>query len=463
MWSRRALDHIYLAIFGPAEFQHPDLRVVAIFLARVFIWLMSRLTFPVFLCALLLPLAPTEADIPLPNNILEPATVPEAWNVIGLATRNVETLLDEKRPDEVATQVSLCSPSLRTLVRLASTAEEKARLDELTVRAFGFINATASGGIAKDLLRTQAGYTGLRGVLDEMAKHFDAKTVKSEIYYCPTHPEVISTEGGITCEKCNERLLPRRIPYSFVYTVPGEPTLRVTAAPDAPLEAGRKTNVKMTLAHPDGRPVLLRDLLVEHTERIHLLLVDPSLADFHREHPQPTDTPGEYVFSFTPRLTAPYRMWVDVIPAETGLVEFPLAVLPSAGSGDPITPMDGNHTSSVGGLNFRITFDDRQGTRPRAKETRLMRVTFTEQNGEPVKRLEPYMEAFAHLTGFYDDGRTIVRLHPEGGKVLRDDARGGPALGFRFYPPKAGRVRFFCEVRVDGQMIVAPLEVGIAP
>jgi hypothetical protein len=414
------------------------------------------------LCALLLALGPLQADVPLPLAVLEPATVPEAWNVIRLATHNIETLLAEKRTDEIATQVSLCSPSLRTLVRLAASAEAKTKLDGLAVAAFGAINSTAAGGIASDLPRAQAGYASLRRTLDEMAGLFDEKTLKAEIYYCQTHPEKVSADPQAACEKCAERFVPRRIPYSFIYTAQGEPTLRATATPDAPLEAGRKTTVKLTLAHADGRPVLPGELLVEHTQRIRLLLVDASLSDFHRAHPQPGSAPGEFTFSFTPRLAGPYRLWVDVTPAATGLAEFPTIDLSSSVAANLVTPLGDDRTHTADGITFRISFDDRQGVSPRARETRLMRLTMNDTAG-PLTRLAPYLSAFAHLTGFYDDNRTLVRLHPEGGPVLREDLRGGPLLGFRFFSPKAGRVRFFCEVVVDGKRIVAPIDAGVSP
>ncbi len=430
---------------------------------RGFICWMLRLTFPSLLCALLpfLPLA--RADVPLPKNVLEPATVSEAWNVIGLARKNLETLISEKRTDEIALQVSLCSPSIRTLVRLAPSPSATTSLDSLAVRAFNFINIIAAGGIANDLPRVEAGYAGLRREIEQMAAQFDAKTVEAEIYYCPTHPENLSTDSQAMCQTCRERLLPRRIPYSFIYTMPRAPTLNTTAQADAPLEAGKPTTVKLKLAHLDGSPAIPHELLLTHGQRMHLLLVDPSLGDFQRHHPQPTETPGEYAFTFTPRLTAPYRIWVDVTPAATGLAEFPTAELPSSGAPQPSTALSDDRTGTAGGLTFQLTFDDRQGTRPRVRETRLMRLTVTDQKGEPMTQLAPYLKAFAHLTGFYDDGETIVRLHPEGGEVLRDDLRGGPALGFRLYPPKAGRIRFFCEVMVDGKILVVPIEVGISP
>lgn len=424
---------------------------------------MYRKTFPALALCFILSALGASADVAVPKNILEPATAAEAWNVIRLATKNLETLLGEKRTDELATQVSLCSPALRTLTRLASSPADKAKLDELTVRAFSYINSTAAGGIAKDLPRAEAGYASLRTVLDEMAKLYDPKVVKADIYFCPMHPEFIAADPKTVCDKCGMTLLPRRIPYSFIYTTPGAPSLKLTATVNEPPTAGEKATVKVRLEQQDGKPVLPADLLVMHTQRIHLLIVDPSLGDYHHEHPVSTEIPGEYTFSFIPKKTAPYRIWADVVPTVSGIQEYPSVDLPSKGTAEPITDRSDSYTSTAGGLNFRLSFEDRRGARPQARETRYMKVMITDQAGQPVKNLAPVMNAFAHLVGFYDDYRTVVHFHPEGGEILRDDLRGGPAMGFRFFPPKAGFLRLYCQVLVEGQMIFAPFALNIGP
>jgi hypothetical protein len=73
------------------------------------------------------------------------------------------------------------------------------------------------------------------------------------------------------------------------------------------------------------------------------------------------------------------------------------------------------------------------------------------------------MNAFAHLVGFYSDYNTVVHLHPTGGDVLNPALRGGPALGFILFPPKAGFVRLYCQVMIDEKMVFAPFNLNIQP
>ena len=411
------------------------------------------------LCVCLAALA--RGDVAVPPNVLDPPTPAEAWNVIGLATANVERLLKEDRLAEIQVQISLCSPALRRLANGDDSPAAAADLKAESVRGIAFINAMAVASAGKDRAGTAKAFDGLRDVFRKMAAHFDPKIVATEISLCPMHPECVAPNATTPCEKCGMNMVKRRIPYSFIYVPPGEPTMLLKATASGPLEIGKKADIKVRIERRDGSPVLIRDLMVMHTQPIHLLIVDPSLTDYHHEHPTPTGTPGEYAFSFTPTLSAPYRIWADLVPMDSGVQEYPVADLDGAGAAQPIGEMSGRFETKAGGLTFRLTFEN--GQLPRAKQVRIMQIEITDAAGKPLRQLEPVMNAFAHLVGFYEDYRTVVHLHPEGGDILRQDLRGGPVMGFKFYPPRAGFIRLFCQVVVDGKTIFAPFNVNVAP
>jgi hypothetical protein len=258
-------------------------------------------------------------------------------------------------------------------------------------------------------------------------------------------------------------LVTRRIPYSFIYIPPGQPSLVLSAQSDAPLQAGRAARVEIQLKKHDGTPVRHSDLMVMHTQPIHLLIVDASLEDYHHEHPAPTETPGTYAFSFTPAKNVSYRIFADLVPVVTGIQEYPFCDLQGVAKDIKVTAADATFSSTAGGLNFTLSFPGLPGTAPRAGQMQNMVIAVSEADGPPVRRLEPVMNAFAHVVGFYEDHLTVVHLHPTGGDILRQDLRGGPAMGFKFFPPKAGFLRLYCQVLVDGKMIFAPFNVQVAP
>ncbi|MGB8170450.1 MAG: hypothetical protein WCF18_23305 [Chthoniobacteraceae bacterium] len=420
-----------------------------------------RLRFCLFCCALFLVLQfrSALADVPVPGNVLDPRSAPEAWNVIRLSTTNVDQLIREKRWPEIPVQISLCSPALRALAGFSDQSETKLIAD----RTLGWVVALARASVDKDEARTIDSLKTLRANLAELAGQFDPRSVAADIFFCPMHPDFVSELATTPCAKCGMALLPRRIPYSFIYMIPGKPSIGITATTDVPIEAGRKVSVKLQFKRGDGSPVRSTDFLVMHTQPIHLLIEDPSLSDYHHEHPVAMETPGEYVFSFTPKKTAPYRIWADIVPAVTGVQELPYVDLPAQAKGEAVANTEDRLTCTSGGLNFTLTFKGGPMVTARAHQTCVMQIVVNEADGNPVTRLEPLMNAFAHLVGFYDDYQTVVHLHPGGGDILRADARGGPKLNFTFYPPKPGFIRLYCQVSVNGEYVFAPFNLNVAP
>lgn len=398
----------------------------------------------------------------MPPRVLDPQSAPEAWNVVRLASANVAQLLGENRLGEIPVQISLCSPALRALGRYASP-EARTRLAELTARGATAINAIAAASLAGDRTAVERELKSFQATLHEAAPLFEAAQVRADISVCPMHPDCLSPDPTAPCAKCGMHLVTRRIPYSFIYITPGQPSLVLSAKADAPLEAGRTARVEIQIRTRGGAPVPTSDLMVMHTEPIHLLIVDPSLEDYHHEHPTPTDQPGTYAFSFTPKKSASYRIFADLVPVATGVQEYPFIDLPGVATGAAVTPAPGTFSSLAGGLRFDLSFPGMPGAMPRAGQVQNMAITVSDADGRPVQRLEPVMNAFAHVVGFHEDYLTVVHLHPTGGDILRQDLRGGPAMGFKFFPPKPGFLRLYCQVLVDGKMIFAPFNVSVAP
>ena len=422
----------------------------------------------VALLVCLLPIITATAHVPVPDTVLDPKTPEEAWNVLRLCTANVERLLHENRAAEVPDQLSLCSPALRALPKLADPGrpEQKKQIAEQSVQASIAVISLAQASVAGDRATAATVFQSLQGILSKLATAYDPHVVKVDIFVCPMHPDFVTADRAAHCAKCGMTLLTRRIPYSFVYIPPGEPTLRLTARADANPTESHALKVTVSLARRDGSPVLLSDLLIMHTQPIHLLIVDPLLEDYHHEHPTPTGTPGEYAFAFTPAKSGSYRIFADVVPADSGVQEYPFADLPE-GTPATVLPVARNRpnvfTATAGGLNFVLSVEETDGSAPRVGQARSLHIVVSDATGKPVGTLEPVMNAFAHLVGFYEDYRTVVHLHPAGGEILDANARGGPGLDFKIYPPKVGFLRLYCQVQVGGRMIFAPFDLNIAP
>ena len=406
---------------------------------------------------------PLSADPVIPGNILNPKSAAEAWNVIRLATKNIEQLLEENRLPEIPVQISYCGPALRALPLLTADPGGSKPVQTQIMRAFVSVNAIIVAAKENNPVGAKSALASLRTILEEAAKTFDPKVVGAEIFVCPMHSDILSDNAATPCAKCGMSLLTRRIPYSFIYTKPGAPSVHLAATPSGPMVAGKKVEVVIRMTKADQSPVVHADLIEMHTQPIHLLIEEPGLGDYHHEHPLPTQTPGEYVFSFTPAKTAPYRIWADLVPVATGVQELPFVDLPSAGKAAPIEDTANRFTAAAGGYQFTLAFPSGNELPTKAGQARTLRVKVTDSAGQSVTTLQPVMNAFSHLVGFYDDYQTVVHLHPGGGEVLDPELRGGPALDFILFPPRAGFIRLYCQVSIAGQMLFAPFNLNVEP
>src|SRR5439155_16827946 len=104
----------------------------------------------------------------------------------------------------------------------------------------------------------------------------------------------------------------------FIPVVAVRSPVTMALATDAAPVAGQMVRGVVLLRTASGKPVAAEDLLVAHTRKLHLLIVDPSLTDYQHVHPEPTRTRGEWAFAFTPHAGGAYRVFADFTPAATG-------------------------------------------------------------------------------------------------------------------------------------------------
>lgn len=234
-------------------------------------------------------------------------------------------------------------------------------------------------------------------------------------------------------------------------------TVKLALEPAAPLGAGKTTQVTAKLnAVADGKPLTLDDLKEAHTKKLHLLVVDPTLTDYHHIHPVAGEKPGEYVFDFTPLKNGSYRVWADVIPVATGKQEYVQTDMGTPAKEKASIDKATSMMATVDGYTFTLALDGE----PKAGSPVMGNVTVT-KDGQPFTGLEPVMGAFAHVVGFTEDYNSVLHVHPMGKEPTSDAERGGPKLEFHIEPEKAGFVKLFAQVRIGGKDIFAPFGITV--
>jgi len=287
-----------------------------------------------------------------------------------------------------------------------------------------------------------------------------AETAASH-WMCPSHRDIRGTRTD-TCPKCGA-LLDQRVrilPEFCGLPTPARQSMTAKIHTDQPLVPGQRVQAFLDLNKTDGSVVYPPDLIVAHTERIHLLIIDSSLTDYHHEHPQVSRVPGEFPFSFTPRKPGSYQAWVDVRPRPLGLQEYVATSIPATTSGEPLTDRVVTNRAVVDGMTFELSFtmEKLRAGRPAPGKLRV-----TGADGKPFTQLEPLMNAFVHLVGFHEDRKTVLHLHPKSAPVIDLAARGGPEIEFQMFPPQSGFVRLFAQVQVGGISRYAPFGIRITP
>lgn len=403
------------------------------------------------------------ADVAVPQRVLQPQTVEEAWNVIRLVMANVERLDREGRPLEVVDQVSLISPSLRLIAHQPSREGGMALAEQQSVQAFQMVNQIARHSMTENAAALSGAFRALRRLLDEVAKGFDPAVTSAEIHQCPVHGEVLGRSGD-TCPQCRRPLKPRRIPYSFVHARPEKPAVKLVIPGRVPAKAGEQLRLPFELRSLDDRPLEETDLWLMHAQAVQVLVIRVGFDEFHHLTAESAGRPGAYEAAFVPAHGGEYRVHAGVTPAETGLPEYPFALIRvEGGTLSPAAEQPSAMSVESGGFRFSLSVAGARGNQLRAGHTQSLHLQVSDLAGLPVTRLEPVNQAFAHLHCFFMGSGTVIQLHPSGGDILRDDVRGGPALAFKVYSPESGPLRLFVQVRIDGKTILAPLTTVVQP
>ncbi|CAN5492694.1 hypothetical protein BH09SUM1_BH09SUM1_00260 [soil metagenome] len=240
-----------------------------------------------------------------------------------------------------------------------------------------------------------------------------------------------------------------------------EHTINAVVSPSGGLVAGEPATFSITLRSKTGAPITHDDLVIAHTQKIHLLIIDPSLTDYHHEHPNPTADPGVYTFTMTPWKSGEYKIFADLLPNATAMQEYAATTFSVAGEPDPVKKSV-NRTAEADGYKFDMRFDDEKMP---AGVANMAHVTVTGPDGKPFTALEPVMGAFAHTVGFNETRTEIAHVHPMGKEPESAEARGGPELEFHTNFAATGYKKLFVQVQIDGKQVFAPfgIEVTAAP
>lgn len=216
---------------------------------------------------------------------------------------------------------------------------------------------------------------------------------------------------------------------------------------------GELVDVTLTLETEGGMPIAPHELAVTHTEKMHVMLVDPSLEDYHHVHPEAEGLGGQYHFSFTPKRSGPYQVFAEVVPLRTRRQVIATGEIVTAGTAAP-QEFERQAVSEVDGLRFELA-----GVPETLSINRDYRfeLAISDLQGQPVE-LETIMGATGHMVAFDAEQRGFAHMHPMGsvsGEAESDQ------LAFLFNVPNPGWYRVFAQVQVQGSEVFGRFDLRV--
>jgi hypothetical protein len=410
-------------------------------------------------------LTPGEAQTNANSNAVDPAVQALSISALVQVIDQLEQYVAAKDLSSIHNEdaiLSICLKSLNQRRDVVSYAQREAFTADLATFARHVSDLHLAGDLGQQA-KAETELTKVTETFQKLKSYFPRWIVtaaqnNTNLFTCPMHRDVIGCRTNF-CPKCGMelnqliRILP---PDSERDSVQQE--IRASIKLATPLVPGKAISAILRLERANGDPVFPSDLIETHTKRIHLLMIDRSLTDYHHEHPVPTRTPGEYSFTFTPQKPGIYRAWADLRAYPLGFQEYAMADMPADTIPEPLSDRAISLKAIVDGLNYDLIL---QNDEIRVGRPSIARLRITTLDGEPFTRLEPVMATFAHFVGFNEDYKSVLHMHPKGPAVSDPNLRGGPELEFQIFALKPGFYRLFAQVQIDGRSRFAPFGIQI--
>ena len=228
---------------------------------------------------------------------------------------------------------------------------------------------------------------------------------------------------------------------------------------------GESLRVRLDLKTSGGMPIAPHELAVTHTEKMHVMVIDPSLEDYRHVHPEAVGLDGQYFFDFTPALAGTYKVFTEIVPLRSRRQAIALSELEVPGQ-STAPKFERSMVSLVDGVLFELLkVPDVLET---GRDYRLQ-LHITDPAGNAIA-LETVMGAKGHMVAFDSVGTGFAHMHPVGSvaSVRTAGLSGGGAfdssgsdLSFMFNVPNPGWYRLFAQIQVKGEAVFGRFDLKV--
>jgi len=219
---------------------------------------------------------------------------------------------------------------------------------------------------------------------------------------------------------------------------------------------GVAQEVTLELLTSGGMSIAPHELALTHTKKMHVMVVDPSLQDYHHVHPQAVGLNGQYTFEFTPNRAGTYQVFVEIVPLRTRRQIIATGTIEVSGVASTMK-FERQIESIVDGLRFSL--GDMPAERMRTGVDYRFELDVTAADGSIVE-LQDVMGAQGHMVAFDVAGKGFAHMHPIG-SVVSARSLESPELAFLFNVPNPGWYRVFAQVQVSGREVFGHFDLEV--
>ncbi len=219
---------------------------------------------------------------------------------------------------------------------------------------------------------------------------------------------------------------------------------------------GVAQEVTLELLTSGGMSIAPHELALTHTKKMHVMVVDPSLQDYHHVHPQAVGLNGQYTFEFTPNRAGTYQVFVEIVPLRTRRQIIATGTIKVGGIASTMK-FEHQIESIVDGLRFSL--GDMPAERMRTGVDYRFELDVTAADGSIVE-LQDVMGAPGHMVAFDAAGKGFAHMHPID-SVVSARSLGSPELAFLFNVPNPGWYRVFAQVQVSGREVFGHFDLEV--
>lgn len=210
----------------------------------------------------------------------------------------------------------------------------------------------------------------------------------------------------------------------------------------------------ISLKMDGGHFLLPHELAYTHTQKIHLLLIDESLEDYHHIHPRSEGMDSVFHFEFDPERSGAYQAYAEVVPKRTRrqLIASEQLVIEGVRSEQSFAVKTSDVQSA---MQFEL-LEIPERLKPNQDYRFTLKVRDLE--GDRVD-LETIMDAKAHMVAFDAERRGFAHMHPIVDPL--SEPKADEDLSFLFNVPRAGWYRLFAQVQKNGASVYAHFDLKV--